>query len=257
MNFKRRVRDDVEQAYREEGGPEFFNEEFISRIAASARRLEGWQIWLFATQTAILGFLLVGLVSNDASISLLGISIKNAPGVKEVLLGLVATIAILIYAVATLKDVRLFIVEKVIELRTDSKFMSLAQVAAPSAFESSVFMPKQYARYLFPTKLTKVLFAMPAVLFLLLLAFVYCLSIILYFYVIADVYWNPTLPGNWSQVIVAFAIASQALGILWMARAWIPLPYRDMSVLLELNRLQETDPEAYQRRLQEVFPEDN
>ena len=164
MTYKHRVRDDLDTLWKEEAAKEFFGYDYKDGLKEAIKQLEGWLIKLTVTQTAIIAFLLAGFVSQEASISLFGISL----------------LLILM-------------------------FMSL-----------------------------------------------FFFSIAIQVAIFRDIYLHPTLPQFWSVIVLGYVVTGYIVGLFWLVRMLCPLPYRDKSLLLELERLKEIDPAAYGRRLAEL-----
>jgi hypothetical protein len=76
LTYKQRVRHDVERAFKEDGGPSFFDEKYVGALTDAARKLESWELKLLLYQAAISAFVVLGLVTTDAAISLFGVSLR-------------------------------------------------------------------------------------------------------------------------------------------------------------------------------------
>jgi hypothetical protein len=96
LTYKQRVREDVKAALAEDNAEEFFDGSFLEKIATSTKQQEDWVLKLLTLQVATIGFLIVGFVAPDAQISLLGLELKNLPGIREVLLVFSSTTAVAI-----------------------------------------------------------------------------------------------------------------------------------------------------------------
>ena len=112
---------------------------------------------LVAVNFAITAFLIVVFISADASLSLFGISLKNVAGVREILLGITGIIVILVAVLSTSRDILIFTVEKVLELRSGPQFKSFTDLAAPSAMGIKFYVGRQFDRWLFPTRFTRLI----------------------------------------------------------------------------------------------------
>lgn len=254
MTFKQRVQDDVERAYKAEGGKDFFNETFVAKLAEAARSLEGWEIKLFVSQLTISIFMVLGLITTDASISLLGLSLKNTPGLAEVLLALSATLAVALQGVAQAKYLRLNMIEKIRELSTDAKFVVFGKVADAAAFNMQFYAARGYEKYVFPTWRAQLISALLYLAFTLLCLSFFALSVLLWLFWNAQILRELSL-GIWSRVALCYVWLAYGTAVLWLIKANLPLPYRDQSALQELAELEKSDPAAYLRRLAELYPE--
>jgi hypothetical protein len=221
-------------------------------LADAAKRLESWEIKLLVTQTVLLTFLALGYFASDASLSLMGISLKSAVGLKEILFGISTFMSLLIFALNGSKEIRYTIAATLIELKTPEQFREFAKINSPVAFHLLAYIPKQHSRWIFPRLITKISGAAVLILFAALLACVFIASIVFVIYVMIDIYRAPTL-GAWSYAILGFVVTVYVLGLLWIVRMHVPLPFRDSSALLELRELEKTDPVAYRKKLAELF----
>src|SRR5882762_6193196 len=104
LTYKARIRGDFDRAYSAEGGAEYFDSDYFSRLCAQIKQLEDWLIKLFVLQISLTGFQVIGFVGNDASISLFGITLKQATGVKEILIAFYAFIAVATWMIIISRD---------------------------------------------------------------------------------------------------------------------------------------------------------
>jgi hypothetical protein len=253
LTVKRKIRDDLEETFQKEGAKEFFDEKYISSLAAQIQQLENWQLRLFAVQTAVLGFLAVGFISSDTSISLFGVSLKYAHGLKEVLLGIAVTLGFFLPLITAMKEVRVIIIEKLVELSISPNFTDFAKLAARSSFHVQTYVSKRWSTWIFSALRTKML---SGALFLIgasLIICVFVFSTALQIFIILDIWKNPTLPGMWSYAVVAYAIAGYIFSLLWFIRFNVPLPYLDQSSLKRLQELEKSDPLAYEELRKKIF----
>jgi hypothetical protein len=253
MTYKQRVREDLEALWGQDGAKDIFGFEYKDGLKEIIKQLEGWLIRLIVTQTAIISFLLAGFVSQEASISLFGISLKATPGLREFLIVFSSTLAVLILFVSSSRDIRVFVLEKLMELTTESRYLDLAMLATAAPFHLRAYIPKRYQLYIFSTRLTKLSFGLLATLLILMFVSLFLFSIAVQAIIICDIYYHPTLPPFWSTAVLGYAFVGFAAGFLWLLRMHCPLPYRDQGLLLELQRLEKADPAAYRRRISEIF----
>ena len=253
LTFKRRLHDDVEAAFNGPGGAAFFNEKYLGFLSSAVRQIESWQIRVITLQFAIIFFLLLGVVSSENSISLFGVSVKNATGVKEILIIVSATLTLVSVALVYAKEMRLQIIETVTRLTVAPPLVDLALVGEPSSFHSRFYAPKQYNRWIFPTLLSKLIRITFGSLAALMLMALLAMGVGIQFYVLAQIYTHPTLPAHWSLVAIVYSVCGYLLGLLGLIVQNVPLGHVDNEVLLELRALEASDPEAHRRRLLEVF----
>jgi hypothetical protein len=238
--------------FKEDGGKELFDDKYVLALADGARALEKSEIKLTLCQFAISAFIILGLLSSDASISLFGVSLKQATGLKEILVALSATLAVATIAVSQSKQLRLSVIDRLIELKTDAKFVAFAKLAAPASFNLQIYVARQFDKWIFPTLLTKSTMILLALLLFALFVSLFALSIALSVYLNVEIFRKPSL-GDWSYVALGYTWLAYVVSVLWLIRAHFPLPFKDMHVIQELEALRKTDPAAYARRLQEVY----
>ena len=248
MTYKARIRSDVDRAYATEGGPEFFDNDYINRLGTQAKQLDEWLIKLLIVQIALTAFQVIGFLGSDASISLFGVTLKQATGIKELLLGFYCFVAIAMWMVAVSRDTILAVVERLAE----GPLTNFSKLAAPTFFSMKFYVPQAYEDWIFPTAANRVLFCGLVVVgvILSLAAFVFSFAVNISF--IVDIYRHPTL-GAWSTLVLAFVCLTILFGILFIARFHMPLPYRDQSVMLALKALEDSDPSLHRRQLAEIF----
>lgn len=252
LTYRRRVRDDVENLYKSENGPAFFDDKFAAALTASTKQLEEWEIKLIVFQLGISVFIVLGLITTDASISLLGISLKHVKGMKELLLALSASLAVISSVVTQSKHLRLVVLEKLMELRTEEKFQPFAKLASPSAFHITPYIAREFERWIFSRFLTGATMFLIAFLYALVVILLLAFSVSLWVFLYLEILRAPGL-GLWSYLALAYSCAAHLLCVLCLVRMHAPLPFRDMQVLRELRDLQRGNPALYAKRLQEVY----
>lgn len=252
LTYKRRVRDDVELLYKTEKGKEFFGDKYVEALKASAKQLEEWEIKLFVLQVGIYIFVVIGLFVSDTSFSLFGISLKQSPGVKEILLAFSASLAVIIYSITQSKQLRLTVIEKITELKEDPALLAFAKLAGPAPFHLNVYIARQFDRWILSTFLTKTIFILLSLLSVLFVLSLVAISFSIWIYLLIDIMRKPTL-GLWSYIALIHSAIAVFLCVMWFIRAYLPLPFRDMEVLQELRRLEKSDPAEYAKRLQEIY----
>jgi hypothetical protein len=254
LTYKARIRGDFDRAYSAEGGAEYFDSDYFSRLCAQIKQLEDWLIKLFVLQIALTGFQVIGFVGNDASISLFGITLKQATGVKEILIALYAFIAVATWMVSISRDTALTVAERLVERSTDEPFVAFGKLAAPTSFNVKFYMPRAYEDWIFPTRANQILFLVfvIAAVLISLAVFLFSLAVNVVFFL--DIYRHPTL-GVWSNWVLGYVGLTVAFGLIFLTRFYFPQPYRDQSILLALKTLEDADPSLYRRKRAELYGE--
>jgi hypothetical protein len=257
LTYKARIRRDLDRAYATEGGEEYFDADYVTRICAQAKQLEEWFTKLIALQIALTVFQVIGFISSDASLSLFGITLKQAAGVKEMLLAISTVVATATWLVLVSRDTVLAVIERLAELSTDnSALVSFEKLALPSASNMKVYVPRPHEDWIFPTASNKALFAAFAVAVILLAGSFFAFSLTINIVFFLDIYRQPTL-GAWSYWVLGYAVVTFLFGLLWIARFYLPLPYRDKSALLELKALEGVNEDLLRRQREEIFGENS
>lgn len=252
LTYRRRIRKDLDRAFAEEGAEQQFNSDYVSKLGTQAKQLEEWLIKLLIFQIALTCFQIIGFFGTDAQISLFGITLRQAAGVKELLLGLYALTSLITWCALASRDTTLIVAERVVELTTDEKFVHFAKLAAPTAFNSKFYGTRSYEDWIFPTKANKAFFWLVVWFALLLFGLFLFFSVAVNVAFFIEIYRNPTL-GRWSEVLLGFVALTTLFGGLLMVRLYCPMRYEDNSINLEIEALKETDPRLYQRKIQEVY----
>jgi hypothetical protein len=256
FTYKSRIRRDLDRAYAEEGGETFFGADYVTRISGQAKQLEEWFTKLMALQIALMAFQVIGFISSDASLSLFGITLKQAAGVKEMLLVIFAVIAVATWLVLISRDTVLAVIDRLAELSTERTLASFEKLALPSPSNIKFYVPRLYDDWMFPTAPNKALFGAFVVVSALLAVSVFAFSLAINIVFFLDIYRRPTL-GAWSYCVLGYVVATYMFGILCLVRFYLPLPYRDNSALLELKALEGVDEVLLHRRREEIFGEDS
>jgi hypothetical protein len=255
LSYKSRIRNDVDFLYGTQEGEAFFNENYMKSLEYSARRLEARQLRLIAVQTGLIIFLLIGIVSQSGDITVLGISVRYAPGLQEVVLAFSATIGLLILLVSSSKDLRLYIVERIVELKSPEGFADLAKIAAASGYDFRIYMTKPYLKWVFAKPLTKTLFFLTVSLFALLGVALYIASIAIHVFLLWNMFVHPKIAVLYSRIIFWYVIGFDLLGVLWLVVSLFPLPFSDRSSLQGLEQLKISNPTEYAARIKKLYGE--
>jgi hypothetical protein len=225
----------------------------LDALAEELKRVDSLYMKLIGLNFGVVAFLFVGFVSRDASLSVFGISLKDFPGMKEFLVGLVTTVSIFNLFISTSRETMQHVVNTVIDSTLDQKLAPFAKLAYPTAFHLKIYAARAFDRWVFPRFSTKLLTIVIGILvvswFLLLLSLSIALSLLLCF----EIYKNPSL-GNWSIAVLWYVALGWVIALLWLVRMNLPLPYSDQGILKKLRELQETDPVEYRILLKQIFP---
>lgn len=256
LTYKARVKRDLDRAYAAEGGEEYFDADYVTRICNQAKQLEELFTKLMVLQIALTVFQVIGFVSTDASLSLFGITLKQATGVKEMLLAIYAVVAVATWLVLISRDTVLTVIERLAELSTNDTFASFEKLALPSPSNIKFYVPRPFDDWMFPTVSNQVLFAAFAIASVLLALAIFAFSLAVNILLFLDIYRKPTL-GAWSNWVLGYVVVTYLFGLLCMIRFHLPLPYRDHSILLELKALEGVDEALLRRRRNEIYGENS
>ena len=244
MTYKKRVQIDVDHALKLPGAEQIFDYEFVEAVTHKIQKLEGWQIKLMTLSFAISAFLVVGFISNDASVSLFGISLKQVTGLKEILLAVSATIGVLMALFTQAKEPLISILQRLKELTTtDKTLLQFAMLSAPASFNLRVYLPREYDHWIFPTALTRCSTLFAGLLWLIVIFANFVFSIGLNLALAVQIYRQPTL-GIWSTLILWYLAAALSLGLISTIKLHAPLPYSDQGDLKRIGELEKTNPAA-------------
>jgi hypothetical protein len=252
LTYSGRVRDDVDALYATKGGADFFNDDYISTLTTTIEQLEGRELKLLGLSVTISIFMVLCVISSDASISIFGVPIKNAPGVKELLLVLAATITLLAFMLQQAKQLRVTVLDKLVALRTQAEFAHFAKLATKAHYDLSIYVARQFDKWIFPTLSTKLTSFLTGLLLTLVFVSFLGFNLSIWIYVFWELLHAPTL-GAWSYAALLYAGAAFLCVLLWWLRATLPFPYRDNRKLLRLAQLRETDPAAFEALWNEVY----
>lgn len=256
LTYKQRIRRDLDRAFATDQGESFFNQDYFSRLSAQAKQLDENLVKLLVLQFALSAFQVLGFVSSDASLSLFGVTLKQATGVKEVLLLLYALVALATWTIMISRDTSLAVLERLAELTVDEPLTSFGKLSAPTSFGIKTYVPRAYDDWIFPTIANKGLFVAISLTAMLLAFATFGLSLVVSIVLVVDIYQHPTL-GRWSNWVLTFVGLTVLFGLLFILRFYFPLPYRDQSSLLDLRALEDADPALYVRKRAEIFGTDS
>lgn len=252
LTYKQRIRRDLDRVCGTDEGDSYFDHDYFAALCTQAKQLDESLVKLLVLQFALSAFQVLGFISSDASISLFGVTLKQATGVKEAVLFLYALVALATWTITISRDTSLAVIERLIELNTDESLSNFGKIAAPTFFGIKVYVPRAHEDWIFPTIANKGLFVAISLLAILLTLTTIGLSFTINVLFFIDIYHHPTL-GRWSNWILAFVSLTFLFGILFIVRFYCPLPYRDHSSLLDLEALEKVDAALYIRKRAEIF----
>jgi hypothetical protein len=252
LTYKRRIQLDLQRAFKERGANSVFSSTFVENISTSIRRAESRIIKLISLQFAIALFFVVGFLSSEQSISIFGVSLNQVPGLKEVLLAVYATVAAATMPLITIRDTKIFVLEKIAELRDDKAFLPFTKLQIASAFDLNVYLPRQYEDWIFPALFSRLFFAFLSLIVMTIILCALGVWIILFCLVYRAIYLNPSL-GVWSYLILTYSCLCVVGNALWAVRFNLPLPYRDKSDLKRMMEIKDVDPIEHQRLFEKLF----
>jgi hypothetical protein len=252
LTYKHRIQLDLQRAFKEPGANTVFSPSFSENISASIRRVERQIIKLISLQFAIALFFVVGFLSSDQSISIFGVTLNQVPGLKEVLLAVYASVAVATMPLITVRDTKIFVLEKIAVLRDDKAFLPFTKLQMASAFDLNAYLPRQYEDWIFPALFSRLFFALLLLIVMTIIVFAFGLWMFIFCLIYRAIYLNPSL-GVWSYLILTYSCLCLVGNALWVARFNLPLPYRDKSDLKRMVEIKDVDPIEHQQLFQKLF----
>ncbi len=252
LTYGQRIKLDLANAYAMDENDSFFNDAYLDRITAQEKQLADWVIKLFLVQIALTAFQVAGFVTSEGSLSIFGITLKQATGVKEIILTLSATVALVTWIMMVSRDTCQTIIDTLLELNFSADFLPYAKVAGSTPFSVKLLIPRLHDQFVFATKTNKasmILFVL-LLLVLYLIVFAFALAVNVFFFL--NIYWHPTL-GVWSSVVLAYVSLVVLFGVLFFVRFYVPQPHSDSRILKEIEALKEVDEKLYRRMLDDVY----
>jgi len=251
LTYRKRIWRDVDQLLDSSDGKVVFDYDYVQRTTDAVKELEGWQIKVMSLSLAVIAFQVVSYVTADASVSLFGVSVKQGGSVREILVALVSTLAVLMTICTHSKEILIAVLERITELSTDKASLQFARLATRSSFQIKVYVPQQFNDWIFPTLFTRFLSLTLWVLWSAAFFFLMLASTALQVFLAYEIYRHPTL-GIWSTAIVYYVMGAFILVFFAAIKLHCPLPYRDKSDLKLMGELQFKDPRRH-RELQKKY----
>jgi hypothetical protein len=244
LTYRTRIQLDVDEAFNLPSGKEIFDHDYVERADSAIKQLEAWQVKMMTTSFAISAFLVTGFITDDATVSLFGVSLKQAVGLKEVLLALSATIGVFMTSITQSKETLIAVLEKLTQLSTDREVLPLAALATRSSFHLKFYVPRQYDKWILPTFFTMLYSLLLGLLWIIVVLFMLAAVFGLTAFLAIQIYRHPTL-GIWSTAILYYVGVVFMLSIFSTLKLILPMPYRDKSDLKKMLELETTNPAEY------------
>lgn len=252
LTYRERIKLDLANVHAKDVEEQFFNEAYINKVSAQQKQLADWVVKLFVAQIALTVFQVIGFISAEGSISIFGVTLKQAAGVKEMVLALSATVGLVTWIVMVSRDTCQAIIDTLLELNFSEEFLRYAKIGEQTPFNLKFLTPQIYKQYLFATrfnKATRALFGL-SILIIFLAVFVFSLAANVFFFL--SILWKPTL-GIWSYLILGYVSAVVVFGLLFFMRFYIPQPFSDNRIIEQIQALKDVDENLYQRMVNEVY----
>jgi hypothetical protein len=226
---------------------------FIDRLQARRTELDRlyWRIAVVQMVLTIALFL-NAIVLPAAEVSIAGLSAKQVGAIKEIVLFVAATLSVFLAIVALERQaVGVFLLTW-----ARKHFPADMTYAVESIYDSWPHMPeivhRQAGRYRPATRLLAATYALLAILYVAWMILMVAASVIVFVVIAVDVATTPSLPVFWSRAIVAYAAIGYAMYFIFLVLLHSPLPFRDYSLVMELDELRKQSKEKYEERLRDI-----
>lgn len=221
LTYNQRISADLDDTFADPDAKEFFDHDYMTDLIAPLKQQEDWMLKLFGIQFTIILFLIVGFASKDTTVTFFGVPLGNVPGIKEALLAISATVALFIMLLTGSRDTTLSLVQSIAERTTDPKFAAYEKFALPSYYNVRLYLPRQYDRWLFATKLTKAVTVIIALLSISIMVALVVASAAIQVVIVRDIWQHPTI-GFWSYFSLVYVLAAYLLNLLILLRRSVP-----------------------------------
>jgi hypothetical protein len=175
-------------------------------------------------------FLVIGFTSPDTTLNFFGVALKNVAGIREVLLALSATVALLIMMLVSSRDTTVYLVQGICRRTVDPKFSDYAKFVLPGIFNFRLYIPRQHDRWVFATFVGKATTIIIALLTIFIALATIVVSFAIHVFIIKEIWQHPTI-GSWSYFALLYIGAAYVLNLLILFRRTLPFPYKDMGAL--------------------------
>ncbi|MBO6900123.1 MAG: hypothetical protein JJ864_02150 [Rhizobiaceae bacterium] len=195
---------------------------------------------------AIYIFLVAQYVSINLEFTILGFSIKAAPGVTEILL-LYVTISLMLIAIwdrnhFLINEIRKFLISKIYPEELHTPYL----IRHFPSEQAGLYMPFN-AIHLLPKRTTSRIATIALILILIVVIVPLLLGYMLtVFFIAYDMIQRPSFPF-WSPAVGVYAIVIHALTVVYFFAYRIWLPYTDFTLLHTLELAKQWNPQEYAR----------
>ncbi len=133
ISYKSRLEEDLERTLQTEGAKELFTNDYFKYLFDQVIQQDARIIRVQVLAFTIYGYLALAYASPEASLSIFGVSVKDYPGVREVLLVLASSTIPIILCLATSRDLLIWTGEKAAFLLTAREIMPIP-IAPPQLY---------------------------------------------------------------------------------------------------------------------------
>ena len=206
---------------------------------------------LSAISVAIFGFLLLNYFRFASDISIGGISIKNSPGISEILIVISSTLGIYVAAL----QANVTIVEgAIMHLAKRIYPKSLNGVLQASLIPDQNF-GKYYPKNLHHLPLTTLHLRISRYVtlsYLVSIVFVLLLVIFTNLIILTDI-WITSSIGIYSKIVSLYVLATSLVGFAILVITKLPMPFRDYSLLHQIEITRQLHPENVDNFLRKIY----
>lgn len=203
----------------------------------------------------IFGFLLLNYFRFTSDISIAGVSIKNSPGIAEILIVTSSTLGV--YATALQANVVI----------VEGGIMHLAKRVYPSGLINILragFIPEQNFGKYYPKNLPHLTFTslhsklslLSTYVYLLSLLFVIILVLVANLAILMDI-WTTSSIGAYSKIVSLYVLAISFVGFSILIITRMPMPLRDYSLLHEIEITRQIRPKKVDELLHKIYRSTN
>jgi len=245
-------RDRLHDALQTNAGERELDQGFIDRLQARRSFIEVSYWKLAITQTVLLAALFLNAVVLPAEFSIAGLSAKQVGAMKEIILFVSATIAIVVAFLSVQRHALKTVSAVWAKKKYSPEVFEFADLLFGDAFMQLPNIMVSPGRSRLPTAFLNLIYLLFVVL---IVSWVICYilaNLVLYAVIVVDVATAPSLPAFWSTAIVVYAAIAYSINLVLSILLWAPMPYRDYSLVTELAELRKRSKEDYEQRLKEL-----
>ena len=238
-----------------EVGKRVFDEKFFERLRAKLSDLERTMWKVEVSNIILLVALFVNAFVLPTGFRYGGIEAGDIGKLKELLLFASATLMFLTAAMSLDKTYMEMLATQWMVTRYGKEASDYMRTLVGHLLSSAPVFSVSGRPYQLRTAIHTVFTGMYLALSALMFIGILLGTLSVYVVVITDVIQKPSLPSYLTWPIVVYACASFAWRFLVFTWFYIPLPFRDYSLVWELEELSKKDPPAYQQRMREIVRE--